>query len=566
MGRKEKSDRYAEKMIERMITQIANEKSAMGRDFRLLFEPLDPAGILKDKNGSTGIQIEGHLFADFMENQWKKGNVSKAGALRFFACSFIFHGSDYTNLIRMLKYVKEKEFSLEEYERCYEELPLPDPFPGNENPVVAKLTNYAVWKALNGHEKIRESFIALYKKNFKREYNVIKKFSRMDYSDVLHVISDDDYTGTKEIMFLSRLLFFAPLKGIELEKPALFYELLNRLWEDLEFEDKGFKAFDPLPSDYVLDPEEFTEARDLMGNDYLLHRAADTYDSILSNSEINSNYSLFFKDDNLDQLKEMAPFYVAAMNDVMEDASDEEKAYGLVFSWIVNKAKENNDEKMLECEQLLGLASMEGDDFLKEIWETSAKKETPAQASVTRNALLAEIQNLKRELESRQSELEKSREKIAALEKNLLAEEREKERFARKLEEMKKELPPEDEKEVTEEEETVKPEATKEEKIEFLKSKKFCVIGGHQNWVYKVREMFPEWTFVKAKATGTTSDDVIKSIDRVFFFTDTLSHVSYSRFVNLARSFGIPCSYLHSINLNRIIDELYENGIKEKEG
>lgn len=565
MGRKEKGTRYAENMIERMLTQIANEDSKMGRDFRLRFDPMDPAGILKDLDGSTGIRIGGYRFSEFMHEQWKKGRISPLGALCFFTFGF-FSNSELPNTIRMLKYVRDNVFTMEEYEKSKEELPLPtsENFPGMENSVVSKLTNYTIWKAMKGDEKIRNSLLAVYKKAFKREYNVMKKFSQMDYKDILHVISDDAYSEAEELMVLSRLLFFAQIKGIELQQPALFYELLNRIWEEFKEENGGFMAVEPLPEDYSMDYQEFCEAANLLEDEECVERVTEIFDSVLSNSEIDSSYSLAFNDGGMEKLEEIAPFYVAAINDSVKNATETEKTYGLVFAWIVNKAKKFHDEKMLECEQLLGMAPISGDDYMKEFWETSVEKETPAQASAARNALMDEIKNLKRELEAKEKELARQNDRINKLEKDLIAEEREKKRYKKMLEDQKKsnseaEEPKEETERVVEE---VK-EISREEKIEFLKGKRICIVGGHQNWTYKVKELFPEWTFIKAKTSGTTSDEVIKCAERVFFFTDTLSHVSYARFVGLARTNGIPCSYLHAVNLDLLIDELYEEGLKE---
>ena len=104
---------------------------------------------------------------------------------------------------------------------------------------------------------------------------------------------------------------------------------------------------------------------------------------------------------------------------------------------------------------------------------------------------------------------------------------------------------------------------TKEEKIKFLKSKKFCIIGGHQNWTYKIKALFPDWTYLKVKATSAKGDEALLSTERVFFFTDTLSHVSFYRLSNMAKTNNIPCSYLHSVNLDLVIEELYSEAIKE---
>lgn len=565
--KKNKADRYAEQMIEKMITKIANEESQMGKDFRLRFEPSDPAGILRDeKKKGIDIRINGDLFASFMDEQDKKGRISMHGARCFFVFAF-FSNSDPGNTVRMMKYVRENDFSTEEFQRAWEEFDIPtaENISGMENNASSKMAHYVFWKAVNGDRRIRESMLAIYKRAFRKEYNVIKKFRKMDYKDVLQVISDDDYEDVDEVMGLARILFFAAVLGIEVDKPAMFLELFNRVW-DAEINDNcGFMAMEPLPKDYELDSYDFEEASNLLEDEDCIERATELFDSILSNSEVNSYYSLSCNEKGMERLRQIAPFYVAAMNETSFEADDLEKMYGLVFSWIVNKAKEQFESKMLDCEQMLGITPIYGEDYLKPIWETSAEKVTPAQASKERNLLLEEIESLRSQLDAKNKELQRAIDKISSLEKDLLAEVREKERFKKMADSARKEEAVATLQAETTDDDDLKTKElfiTKEEKLNFLKTKKFCIVGGHQNWTYKVRELFPEWVFIKKKATATTGDDVVNSVDRIFFFTDILSHVSYARFVGIARTKGIPCSYLHAINMDRVIDELYEEGIK----
>ena len=95
-----------------------------------------------------------------------------------------------------------------------------------------------------------------------------------------------------------------------------------------------------------------------------------------------------------------------------------------------------------------------------------------------------------------------------------------------------------------------------EELIGLLKGKKALVIGGHPNWTYKFRNMFPEWRFVSPTPSGSVDPGVMNKIDYALFFTDIISHSVYNKYIALAREKKVPFGYLHSTNVNASIREM----------
>ncbi len=95
--------------------------------------------------------------------------------------------------------------------------------------------------------------------------------------------------------------------------------------------------------------------------------------------------------------------------------------------------------------------------------------------------------------------------------------------------------------------------------IAFLR---IVVIGGHDNWTSKMKQEFPDWTFIRPGASGTADKALVKNADKVYFFTDTISHSVYYRYVQIAREQKVPFGYIHGVNVNMNVAQIY----REMEG
>jgi hypothetical protein len=92
----------------------------------------------------------------------------------------------------------------------------------------------------------------------------------------------------------------------------------------------------------------------------------------------------------------------------------------------------------------------------------------------------------------------------------------------------------------------------------FLASKRIAVIGGHPNWVSKLKnEMGDRWKFVKPAQSGTVDVAFVTGMDFVFFFTDTISHATYGKYVKACREHGVRFGYLHGVNVLGTISQAY---------
>ncbi|MBR4794029.1 MAG: hypothetical protein IK038_10270 [Bacteroidaceae bacterium] len=86
---------------------------------------------------------------------------------------------------------------------------------------------------------------------------------------------------------------------------------------------------------------------------------------------------------------------------------------------------------------------------------------------------------------------------------------------------------------------------------------RIVVIGGHSNWVYKLRNMFSNWTFVNPEAGGSTDASIVEKADYAFFFTDTISHSRYYQFMKAIREKKVDFCYIHGVNIENNIRDIY---------
>ena len=54
-------------------------------------------------------------------------------------------------------------------------------------------------------------------------------------------------------------------------------------------------------------------------------------------------------------------------------------------------------------------------------------------------------------------------------------------------------------------------------------------------------------------------DRLLDGADMVYFFTDYLSHSTYGRFVRLVRENRIPFGYIHTVNVESLVRQVFED-------
>lgn len=92
-----------------------------------------------------------------------------------------------------------------------------------------------------------------------------------------------------------------------------------------------------------------------------------------------------------------------------------------------------------------------------------------------------------------------------------------------------------------------------------IANKNIVIIGGHVNWINKLKERFPNWMFILPDSYKTVDGKMLEGKNRIYFFTDYLSHVTYVKFIATVRERHIPFGYLGSLNMEKIIRQIYED-------
>ena len=90
-------------------------------------------------------------------------------------------------------------------------------------------------------------------------------------------------------------------------------------------------------------------------------------------------------------------------------------------------------------------------------------------------------------------------------------------------------------------------------------AKRITIVGGNENWVEKIRQEFLNWKFVSASVSSTVDNMSILKAERVILFTDTLGHSNYYKFMQTIQSHHIPFRFLHGVNIERNIVQIYDD-------
>ena len=109
----------------------------------------------------------------------------------------------------------------------------------------------------------------------------------------------------------------------------------------------------------------------------------------------------------------------------------------------------------------------------------------------------------------------------------------------------------------TQQEEEIRNGLSEEEMKAVIKEKKIAIIGGHVNWHNKLKQQFPDWRFVLSEASKVVDGKMLDGCDKVYFYTNHMSHVVYGKFISAVRERKIPFGYLGSIHIESVIKQVY---------
>lgn len=90
------------------------------------------------------------------------------------------------------------------------------------------------------------------------------------------------------------------------------------------------------------------------------------------------------------------------------------------------------------------------------------------------------------------------------------------------------------------------------------------IVGGHVNWVNKLRTEFPKWRYCEAGITRINAGMILEGADKLYFFTDCLCHSTYNKYVSVVRERNIPFGYIHTVNMEYLVKMVYDDMIYEE--
>ena len=446
--------------------------------------------------------------------------------------------------------------------------------------------------AYNGNEYASKLLIYLYKTYYKKEYKILKKFSKISSDEVLSIAMETSRAnGTEDKCFEgpSRILVMCHFMNIEpdiscsflyyvmceinshIEK---FYNEMRNERLDKPVEDYGkrfYKTGEELAKLFEVD-----DLADIEGKCKLYRRYKKFIKDIYTDKGHNPDVNELYVDD--------ARFITSMINTYMllkkkhptrDYTTDEIQSYTMIYIDHLIKRELINDtedyfmrtlgeiddfvleESMFdpeEFEQSSGLENWKEKNKVKQQEKKEPKAVTQKEGTYDQQILLEQIADLREKLHKKEYDVHKLSELYADAKQRIA----ETEDIKEKYESEHSELITLREHVYNETEEDIDiPEKTVQEYKKAIEDKKIIIIGGHTNWVNRMKDIFKNWTFVNFRSTTTIDDNILNSgTEYLFFFTDFIKHNVYYRFINLVREKKIPFGYIGSININKCIKQI----------
>ena len=449
--------------------------------------------------------------------------------------------------------------------------------------------HYLYYGTKLGNEFCKKQLIALHRIFHKKEYNSIKRFSKLTGYDIFDVLGDDMSDGSAaRIIIISRLL------GIEVEKDRNFEvicKLTNKHLRESIPKEKYSKIYDDDYHDE--DCESFDHnlfiAKDIV-NGYLAAYKKDI--ATIKSCIRNTAYRYFSVNEKLynmsiieNWLRNGSIFVTNTVEAVANALSDPDYEYDYTDPQVVKDA--SDDERFQILNELMmasfinfmmqivfagNLSAISDNWFLfndnnhsklykpmaadKNVDEDEAGPDDCKQDEPDDRAdLIAQINELKSQIKMQESEIN-----------SLRGENKKVKSLQRELDKLKYESA-DDKKELAalrsfvyeldKESETETTKNNIENMKKALKSKRLAIIGGHQNLVNYLKQEFPNWTYTATEVRSDIPLSKLVNQDMTVFCAEHICHAFYYKYLHMARKNNLKIGYMQGSNINQIITQLY---------
>lgn len=428
-----------------------------------------------------------------------------------------------------------------------------------------------------GSTYTKSLFLYLHKTYYRKEYQQLKRFSVLGGRDVIALGKTEKGYNT---ITIARVLTMARMYGIEVRPDCnpIFSMLNDHNEEQKEDDDTDWDFMDEV---FDLSLKCRDEIREMFRDNDEMYRICDKADrftaTLLRSAGYPADYvDLCYSDDpgtliimartlavlkktykNRTFTKEELALYSSVNRAVGALMSSMEETHQFVNEALYGDRGMggfDDEERLFKADDVIktkALTAVGDDNRNVSKQELSHPEEEPVYKE---DAILKEIDRLNRLVHQQDAEIKGLQMEIAGKRK-LAAENKE---LNERIEEDRRELAALREYVYNlTEEDTIEDTVSVDEMKTFLKGLVLVIVGGHTNWVSKLKADFPEWVYINPTASGTADVNVIDRADKVYFFTDTISHGAYYRYLNAIRDRKIPFGYIHGVNIEKNVRQLY---------
>jgi len=435
-----------------------------------------------------------------------------------------------------------------------------------------RILNCMMTAALNGDNNIKNDFIQLYKKHYKSEYNQLKRFRVLSEKDTI-VLAGINGNGIETSINVSRLLCMADFMNIEfteaVDKLFIIAQRAVELGKQEKLSNKTYEKYteqsEAIKDCYLEIREMESQALQESGEDtlplYTFGVNAEFQNLVLNQYGYCDDYILdqFLASQSLDDAFSNTLHLMKQVGDGKQFTFPEVQQLAIIYT--TTKAYcENMRQIAADIDMYLGLHE-ESEDIKEEpsIIKSPIQQEPTTQSlsSDDRKILENQIKKLQQELHQKEMKekntyalYKEQKQKALQAEAKLAVYEHDRAELISLREHVYQ---------MTEDDAVQETSVSTDEMVQELKDANIAIIGGHINWVNKMKALFPNFKYIRTKETSAVSDAVMDNVSKAYFFTDTISHASYNRFVTIAIKREIPFGYIHGVNMEKTIRQMYED-------
>ena len=423
----------------------------------------------------------------------------------------------------------------------------------------------------------------LYKVYHKKEYNQLKRFRTIS-PDEIFSLTGNDYTDS-DYSSIGRIMGMCPFMGISLHENCSFmYKLLNNkraeflAEEDYEtefeiFDDDLFNECTEQVDEWLSEQskknlprnkynEKYWEAFGFIGRCLRQHGYVEDFHKLCLENNMGLRMQMIRTLAVLKTWKPKRNFtfeevqHYTNIYDLAAALTDVAETFEYEAGYLIGDEIDPFDVE----DALFNPAKMTVNVRSKKPDKKPAVNVAPvSKGDVSAEDYLTEIEELRKKLNEKEQENKYLREQYRAAKHSS----EETDGLVRKYEAERRELIALREYAYNSEHED---DAISEDKlpdmVKAIADKKIVIIGGHINWQNKLKQMFPEWIFVHPDAYKTVNAGMLEDKEKVYFFTDYINHISYKKFIAIARERNIPFGYIGSRNIDSVAAQIYQEMVR----